>query len=43
VLTNFDVAGATETTGQMLMENGLTIAIKDRPGSAIVTYRKKAN
>ena len=39
-LTNLDVAGATEMTGRRLMEDGLTIVIKDQPGSALVTYTK---
>jgi alpha-galactosidase len=41
VVTNFDVPGATEATGHELMEKGLTISIKDQPGSAILSYKKK--
>jgi hypothetical protein len=40
-LTNFDVAGTTEMSGRQLAEQGLTIAIKDQPGSAVIAYRKK--
>ena len=40
-LTNFDVSGTTEMAGRELQEGGLPIAIKDRPGSAIVTYKRK--
>ena len=41
-LTNLDVAGTASVTGRRLMEDGLTITIKERPGSAIVTYKKKS-
>jgi alpha-galactosidase len=41
-LTNFDVAGTTEMGGRQLMEQGLTIAIKNRPGAVVITYKKKA-
>jgi alpha-galactosidase len=40
-LTNIDVAGTTETTGRELLEKGLLIFIKDSPGSAVITYKKK--
>ncbi len=40
-LTNFDVAGSTETTGRELIERGLTIAVKDRPAAVVITYQKK--
>jgi hypothetical protein len=40
-LTNFDVLGSTEMTGKELMESGLPITIKDRPGAAVIVYRKK--
>jgi alpha-galactosidase len=39
-LTNVDAAGATEMTGRELMADGLAIAIKDRPGAVVITYRK---
>jgi len=41
VLTDFDAAGAMETTGRELLEKGLSIVAKDRPGAVIVTYGKK--
>jgi alpha-galactosidase len=40
-LTNFDVAGTTEMTGHELMDTGLPVAIKDKPGSAVIMYKKK--
>jgi alpha-galactosidase len=40
-LTNLDVAGTTERTGRELADGGLAVVIKDQPGAAIVTYRKK--
>ena len=39
-LTNLDVPGATEMTGRELLESGLPIAIPDRRGAVIITYRK---
>ena len=42
VMSNLDVADATETTGRELCESGILIALKDRPGSAIMTYKKKS-
>ena len=42
VLTNLDVAGATEMTGRELLDNGLSVVIKDKPGAAIITYKKKS-
>jgi len=41
LFTDFDAAGATEATGRELLEKGLSIVAKDRPGAVIVTYRKK--
>jgi alpha-galactosidase len=41
VLTDLDGAGTTETPGKKLMDEGLTIVLKRRPGAAIVTYKKK--
>ena len=40
-LTNFDALGTTEMTGSELLHAGLPIAIKEQPGAAIFTYRKK--
>jgi hypothetical protein len=28
-------------TGRGLLENGLPIAIKERPGAVVITYKKK--
>jgi alpha-galactosidase len=42
-VTDFDVAGSTDVSGHELMENGLLIAIKNRPGAAVITYQKKSN
>lgn len=39
-LTNFDEPAKVEMTGQQLMEQGLEILIRKRPGSVIVTYKK---
>lgn len=41
VLTNLDIVGTTEMTGRELRENGLSVGITDRPGAAIVTYKRK--
>ena len=40
VVEDLDVAGSARRTGRQLMDEGLTITIKDRPGSAIFTYKK---
>ncbi len=40
-LVNLDLPGTTEMTGRELMESGLPVVMKNRPGAAIVTYRKK--
>jgi alpha-galactosidase len=40
-LVNLDLPGATEMTGRELMESGLPVVMKNRPGAAIITYRKK--
>ena len=47
-VTNFDVAGSTKvsggstplTTGKDLMEKGLSMAIQDKPGSAVIAYNR---
>jgi len=39
-LTNLDHPGSLHATGRELMEAGLAVALKDRPGAAIITYRK---
>ena len=41
-LTDLDApSGARRLAGRQLMEEGITVSIKDRPGSAVVTYRKE--
>ena len=47
-LTSFDVEGTTRisggstplTTGKELMDKGLTVDIKDKPGAAVIMYRR---
>ena len=39
-LTNFDVGTPAKTFGKDLMEKGLTVEIKDKPGAAVIVYRK---
>ena len=41
VLANFDVPGSTEMSGSELMEKGLTIPIKEKPGAVVIWYVKK--
>jgi alpha-galactosidase len=38
-VTNFDVNGSTTMSGQDLMEKGLTVEIKDKPGAAVIVYK----
>jgi hypothetical protein len=40
-LTNLDVAGTIEMIGRELINVGFRIAIKDRPGAVVITYKKK--
>ncbi|MFC1462498.1 GH36 C-terminal domain-containing protein, partial [Verrucomicrobiota bacterium] len=40
-LTNFDVEGATRVSGKKLMDKGLTVEIKDKPGAAVITYKRR--
>jgi alpha-galactosidase len=40
-LTNLDVAGTTDISGRELLDHGLSIALKNQPAAAIVTYKKK--
>jgi len=42
-ITNLDLPGATEMTGQQLMEQGLPVLIEDPPGAAIMTYKKSGS
>jgi alpha-galactosidase len=39
-LTNFDVPGTSVASGKELMEQGLKIEIKDKPGAAVIVYRR---
>jgi alpha-galactosidase len=41
-LTNLDTGVVTEAGGRDLAEKGITIAIKEKPGSAVIVYKKKA-
>lgn len=42
-LTDHDAAGTSSMTGRQLMDEGLTITIQARPGSALITYKRKAS
>jgi len=42
VMTDLDVAGTTELTGRELLDKGLPVVIKEKPGAAIITYEKKS-
>lgn len=39
-VTNFDIAGSTKLSGKDLLERGLTVEIKDKPGAVVVVYQK---
>jgi alpha-galactosidase len=39
-VTNFDVEGSTKVSGKDLMDKGLTVEIKDKPGAAVIVYRR---
>jgi alpha-galactosidase len=39
-MANFDVAGATVVSGRDLMDKGLTVEIKEKPGAAVIVYRR---
>ena len=39
-LTNLDVRGVIEMAGRKLMEQGLPVTIPDRPGAAVLTYKR---
>jgi alpha-galactosidase len=41
VLTNLDASAPSEASGKDLMEQGLPVEIKDKPGTAIIVYRQK--
>jgi alpha-galactosidase len=38
---NLDVEGSTKVSGKELMEKGLAVEIKDKPGAAVIVYKKK--
>lgn len=40
MLTDLDTEAAQKLTGEELVKNGLLIRIKDKPGSALVVYRR---
>lgn len=41
-VTNVDTSGGgEERTGRELMEQGLSVSLKDHPGSAVLTYRRR--
>jgi alpha-galactosidase len=39
-LTDFDVEGTTRVSGKDLMEKGLVVEIKSKPGAAVIAYRR---
>jgi alpha-galactosidase len=39
-ITNFDVEETTKASGPELMEKGLTVESRDRPGAAVIVYRR---
>lgn len=39
-LHNFDEPGKTEKTGRQLMETGIEVTIRERPGAAVVVYKR---
>jgi alpha-galactosidase len=39
-MANFDVESATIMSGKDLMDKGLTVEIKDKPGAAVIVYRR---
>ena len=43
VLKNHDTAGTVEISGGELLDEGLPVVIKDRPGAAVITYKKKSH
>lgn len=40
-ITNFDMKGSTIISGKALMEAGMTVEIKSKPGAAVITYKSK--
>lgn len=39
-ITNFDAEGTARSSGEDLMKKGLAVTIKDKPGSAVILYRR---
>ena len=39
-ITNFDAKGSIRSSGKDLMEKGLTVEIPDKPGAAVIVYRR---
>ena len=39
-VTNLDETGSTEFTSRELMEEGLPVVIKSKPGAAVITYKR---
>ena len=43
VLTNLDVPGEMEMTGRELLDVGLPVSIQEKPGAAIITYKRQGD
>jgi alpha-galactosidase len=41
-VVNLDIVGGSTMTGRQLMDDGLVVAIEERPGSALITYKKNS-
>jgi hypothetical protein len=41
-VTNLDSLQSTEFSGKVLMEDGLSLTLRDQPASALLAYRKTA-
>ena len=39
-VTNLDETGSTDLTGGELMDEGLPVVIKDKPGAVVITYKR---
>ena len=37
---NFNVTGSTKVSGKELIEKGLKVEIKDKPGAVVITYKE---
>ena len=40
ILHNLDVPGTIQMTGRQLAESGLSVSIKEQPGSAVIVYKR---